>query len=108
MSPACPTCNNYYSFYAIFLIVAVETINGTGLSGVDFEAKDESITLSSLENTTLEINTREADEICELGEKQFQMAIYDQSGTSVSSTLNITINPDTQCGKPFFSVLIKQ
>ena len=85
----------------IFIIAAVETINGTALSGVDFEAKNESIILSSLENTTLEINTREVDEICELDGKQFQVAVYDQNGALVSSCVNITVNPDTQCGKPF-------
>ena len=97
ITPAPPT---HFTYTFSFLIAAVETINGTALSGVDFDAKNESITLSSVENTTLEINSLE-DEICELNEKQFQIAVYDESGALVSSTANITINSDTQCGKPF-------
>ena len=97
LTPAPPT---HFIYTFSFLITAVETINGTALSGVDFDAKNESITLSSVENTTLEINSRE-DEICKLDEKYFQIAVYDQNGALVSSTANITINSDTECGKPF-------
>ena len=77
-------------------------MNGTGVSGVDFEAKNETITISPLANITLEIDIRAADGTCELDEKQFQMAIYDQNSASVGSTANITIYPDTQCGKSFY------
>ena len=84
-----------------FSFVAVETINGTGVSGVDFEAKNETITVSPSANATLEIELRTADGTCELDEKQFQMAIYDQNGDLIGSTVNVTAEPDTQCGKPF-------
>ena len=83
------------------MFVAVETINGTGVSGVDFEAKNETITVSPLANITLEIDIRAADGTCELDEKQFQMTIYDQHGDSIGSTANVTVGSDTQCGKPF-------
>ena len=98
-------CSTYVSFFScdFFSFVAVETINGTGVSGVDFEAKNETITVSPLANITLEIDIRAADGTCELNEKQFQMAIYDQNGASIiGSTVNITIYPDTQCGKSFY------
>ena len=88
-------------FLLIFSFVAVETINGTGVSSVDFEAKNETITVSPLANATLEIELRTADGTCELDEKQFQMTIYDQNCDSVGSTANVTVTPDTQCGKPF-------
>ena len=85
----------------IFSFVAVVTINGTGVSGIDFDAKNETITLSGQANTTLEITTRATDETCEPDERQFQLVIYDQSGAIIGSTASITINPDTQCGKLF-------
>ena len=88
-------------FLMMFSFVAVETINGTGVSDVDFEAKNETITVSPLANATLEIELRTADGTCELDEKQFQMAIYDLNGYSIGSTANVTVEPDTQCGKPF-------
>ena len=94
----------FYLFICLILIfsfVALETINGTGVSGVDFEAKNETITVSPLANITLEIDIRAADGTCELDEKQFQMAIYDQNGDSIGSTANVTVESDTQCGKPF-------
>ena len=86
----------------IFSFVAVETINGTGVSGVDFEAKNKTITISPRANITLEIEIRATDGTCELDEKQFQMTIYDQNGDSIGSTANVTVEPDTQCGKPFY------
>ena len=92
-------------FLCIFVVVAVGTINGSGLSGVDFEVKNEVITVSpvlqAVESSNVEIIARALDENCELDEKQFQMEMYAENGALIGSTVNITINPDTQCGKPF-------
>ena len=88
-------------------IIVIQTINGTGLSGVDYEATNESMTVLSSENTTFNIDIRAADETCELEDKEFQMAIYDHRGLLlVSSFVNITIDRDTQCGKLIFSALL--
>ena len=92
----CNAHHLYYYYYYYYLFVAVKTIDGTGISG------GESISFSSSESRTIEIVPRMVDETCELDEKIIQMAIYDQSNVLVSSTVNITIHPDTQCGKPFF------
>ena len=91
----------------IILFIVIETINGTGLNSVDYEATGESITVLSSENATFNFDIRATDETCELEDKEFQMAIYDYRGyLLVSSIVNITIDPDTQCGKLFLSALL--
>ena len=77
-------------------------MNGTAVSGEDFEERAEMFTLSAGESATYEIKTF-ANMVCELDEESFLLVLMDSNGMLINqttnSTVNVTISADTACGK---------
>ena len=90
--------------FIYYFFLAIAALNGTALSGEDFENKTEMFTLAPAESITYEIDILK-DKTFEREEETFQLVVLDKddnlinSTVTVNTTVDISIGIDNRCGE---------